>query len=67
MAAFTGISYLVSEGESYTIADDVQVYYENTDTWTTLAQAKTYATSFVGYFDRDPDEGGKIRVIIAEN
>ncbi|WP_409969448.1 S-layer homology domain-containing protein [Bengtsoniella intestinalis] len=67
VSAFTGTSSLVGDGETYVIADDVQVYYKDTDTWTTLAQAKTFGVTFVGYFDRDPDEGGKIRIIIVDN
>ena len=47
------------------IADDVQVYNAVTETWVTLAQAKAFADTFTAYYDRTPETGGQVRVIVA--
>ncbi len=63
--AFTGEDSVVVDGVRYEIDDDVQVYNDMTGYWTTLASAKASCTSFECYYDRDPDLGGEIRVILA--
>ncbi len=66
LIAFDGDDTVVVDGVRYNIDADVQVYSEITDSWvTTLAVAKTYNTTFECYYDRSPDLGGKIRVIVA--
>lgn len=48
------------------IADKVQVYDASTERWITLSQAQAYAVTFTAYYDRTPDTGGQVRVIVAE-
>ncbi len=47
------------------IAPAVQVYDAATQRWTTLAQAQTYAATFTAYYDRAPETGAQVRVIVA--
>lgn len=47
------------------IAADVKVYNAITETWVTLSQAKAFTNTFTAYYDRDPDQGGQVRVIVA--
>ncbi len=63
--AFSGSDSVVINGVRYDIADDLQVYSDSTDSWITLESAKTFNTTFECYYDKSPDEGGKIRVIFA--
>ncbi len=63
--AFSGEDDVVLDGIRYEIASDVQVYNDMTGFWTTLTSAKASCSSFECYYDRDPDEGGQIRVILA--
>lgn len=49
------------------IANKVQVYDAATERWITLSQAQAYAATFTAYYDRTPDTGGQVRVIVAEN
>lgn len=47
------------------IAADVKVYNAITETWVTLSQAKAFTDTFTAWYDRDPADGGQIRVIVA--
>lgn len=47
------------------IAADVKVYNAVTETWVTLSQAKAFTDTFTAWYDRDPADGGQIRVIVA--
>lgn len=47
------------------IASDVKVYNAVTETWVTLSQAKAFTDTFTAYYDREPEQGGQIRVIVA--
>lgn len=47
------------------IASDVKVYNAVTETWVTLSQAKAFTDTFTAYYDREPELGGQIRVIVA--
>lgn len=46
------------------ISEKVQVYDAATGRWTTLAQVQGYASSFTAYYDRAPQTGGQVRVIV---
>ncbi len=65
LLAFDGDSSVVADGIRYTIDTDVQVYSEITESWMTLATAKAYSDTFECFYDRSPEDGGKIRVIFA--
>lgn len=46
------------------IAENVQVYDAATRRWTTLDQVQGYAESFTAYYDRTPQTGGQVRIIV---
>lgn len=46
------------------VAENVQVYDAATERWTTLSQVQGYAASFTAYYDRTPQTGGQVRVIV---
>ena len=47
------------------VSDDVQVYMDNTSSWTTLDTVRAVCDNMTIYYDRTLETGGKIRVIIA--
>lgn len=65
-ADFSGSDTVKAGDWLMTISTDVQVYNETTETWTTLAAAKSFADNFTVYYDKTPQEGGKVRLIVAE-
>lgn len=64
---FDGEDTVVADGYTIPISDDVQVYNETTDTWTTLGAAKAFSSTFTVYYDKTPTTGGKVRLIVAES
>ena len=48
------------------ISENVQVYDKNTNLWMSLEEALTRYQSFTVYYDRNPENGGKIRIITVE-
>lgn len=58
---------VVADGYTISISDDVQVYNETTDTWTTLSAAKAFSNAFTVYYDKTPTTGGKVRLIVVED
>ena len=63
---FDGTDYVVVDGLKAPIAHNVQVYNTETEQWTTLEEAKSYASSFTVYYDRTLSDGGQIRIILTE-
>ncbi len=58
--------YVVSEGMKIPLAETVHIYMADQDKWITdLSQARTYSDDMTVYYDRTVEEGGKVRVIIA--
>lgn len=56
-------------GVSYPVASNVQCYNKTTKTWFVpgkagMEAARAYSDSLTLYYDRAPDEGGKIRIIV---
>lgn len=57
-------------GTSYPISKEVQCYNKTTKTWFTtkgqecVEEARAYSDSLTLYYDRDPNQGGKIRLIV---
>ena len=48
------------------IASDVVVYIEGTDTWgATLEDVRTYFDDLTVYYDKTPETGGMVRVVVA--
>ena len=65
-SSFDGTDYVVVDGLRTPIAENVQVYNTETEQWTTLEAAKSYADSFTVYYDQTLSGGGQIRVILTE-
>ncbi len=56
-------------GVTYPISDKVQCHNETTETWFKpgkegMEAARAYSDNLTLYYDRDPNEGGKIRLIV---
>ena len=48
------------------ISDNVQCYNAETKTWfSSLAECLSYSNDLTVYYDRNPNEGGKVRVVVA--
>lgn len=62
-SAFDGEDYVVLEGFRVPIADDVQVYNEDTGTWIDLAGAKSYSDTLRVYYSGALGGDAKVRVI----
>ncbi len=63
---FDGLEATVVNGVRIPVADEVQVYNTEAKQWTTLEEAKSFASSFTVYYDKSPSSGGQIRVILTE-
>ena len=63
---FTGGDAVRAGDWLLTISGEVQVYNDATETWTTLEAAKSFTDQFTVYYDRTPETGGKVRLIVAE-
>jgi hypothetical protein len=56
-------------GVTYPVSDKVQCYNKTTGKWLTpgkegLTAARAYADTLTLYYDRTPDQGGKIRMVV---
>lgn len=59
--------FLTVNGITYPVADDVQCYNAAAGEWfNTLDDARSFASVLTAYYDRDPADGGKIRIVVAE-
>lgn len=66
LKAFSGSTALNSAGKLIPIADDVSVYHSKYEKWITLSTAFAECSVFTCYYDKTPEEGGKIRLILAQ-
>lgn len=58
---------LTVNGVVYPVADNVQCYNAAAGEWfDSLDDARRFSAVLTAYYDRDPAEGGKIRVVVAE-
>lgn len=64
---FTGTESVLADGYHIPISDEVEVYNDASDQWTTLSAAKAFSDSFTVYYDKTPSTGGQIRLIVAES
>ena len=58
-----------NNGQLFPISDEVQCFLKGSDVWMDadeLSQALGFSEKFTVYYDRAPEEGGKVRVIVAE-
>lgn len=67
--------YLTLGGKRYPVAQNVQCYFQTTGTWfntegsdgwTALETALNYADTVTVYYDRAPEQGGKIRMVVVK-
>jgi len=58
---------LTVNGVTYPVADNVQCYNAAAGEWfKSLDDARRFSSTLTAYYDRDPAQGGKIRVVVAE-
>ena len=60
-----GSTYVTIGGADVPISDNVQVYIDSKDLWTTLSKARAYSNNLSVFYDKAAADGGKIRVVIA--
>ncbi len=59
-------TYVTVNGYSVLVSDQVQCYNKATGKWfDTLAQARAFSDNLTIYYDRTPERGAKIRVVVA--
>lgn len=59
--------YVTIRGEAVRVSDEVACYNRVTDGWfETLDEARAYSANLTVFYDRAPDQGGKIRVVRAD-
>lgn len=63
-SAFDGEDYVVLDGVRVPIADGVQVYNGDNDTWIDLATAKGYDSTITAYYSGTLGGNAKVRVIV---
>ena len=65
LSGFDASDFVTTPKGIYEISKDVQVYLDQTGSFTTLEKAKLFATEFDIYIDRS-ELGKKVRIIIAK-
>ena len=59
--------YLNIGSHTVRVSDKVQCYNEATDVWfSSLDEARAYSDNLTVYYDKSPERGGQIRVVVAE-
>ncbi|MGI6029303.1 MAG: S-layer homology domain-containing protein [Candidatus Heteroscillospira sp.] len=52
---------------TFVVSEDVACYNDATDTWfSSLDEARGFSDNLTLYYDKDPDDGGKIRIVVAK-
>ena len=65
-ATIDGTVWLTHNGQSFPVSEEVQCYNSVSGTWfADLAACRAFSNNLTVYYDRSPDEGGKIRVVVA--
>jgi len=62
-AAFSGEDSVNAGSKVLPISDNVKCYLSSSRTWVDLGAALAYSDTFNIYYDREPEEGGKVRLI----
>lgn len=61
------IGTVIINGVSYPVAGNVGCYNPSTKTWfASLDEARAYSDNLTVYYDRDPAQGGKIRLVVVQ-
>ena len=59
--------YLNIGSRAMLVSKDVQCYNEATDSWfSTLDEARAYSDHLTVYYDKSPERGGQVRIVVAE-
>lgn len=59
--------YLDIGSRAILVSDEVQCYNEATDSWfSSLNEARAYSDHLTVYYDKSPEKGGQIRIVVAE-
>ena len=65
-----GTWYVEAEGNEYRVSDQVEIHLSEADLWLSgtdgLTSALADGYTLTLYYDRSPDEGGQVRIIVAE-
>ena len=62
-----GKTYVTLKTQEMRVSDDVQCYNRTTGTWfEDLTDARAFSDDLTIYYDRPVNEGGKVRVVVAE-
>ena len=64
-AGFDGSDSVTVQGATIPIAKNVSCYISATGSWADLSTARKFSEYFDIYYDRDPKDGGKVRIIVA--
>lgn len=62
--AWNGNDSVTVNGTTYPVSDEIQCYNETTKKWVTYEAARAFSDKADLYYDRAPDEGGKIRILV---
>ena len=62
-SAWKSAEYVTVGGVTYAVSEDVVCYNRTTGKYVTLSAARAFASAANLYYDRTPDQGGKIRVV----
>jgi hypothetical protein len=60
-----GNLYVALESGMLPVSDNVQAYITKTGTWTTLSRARSSSDDLTVYYDRTVEQGGKVRIVVA--
>lgn len=63
----TDTIYVTTSEGTFVVSDDVVCYNAVTESWlNSLDEARSFSNDLQLYFDKDADDGGKIRIIVAK-
>jgi hypothetical protein len=64
-AAFSGEDSVSTNSMVLPISDDVKCYISSSDSWVDLNTVLAFSGELYVYYDRAPEQGGKVRLIVA--
>lgn len=65
-ADFTGNHTVQAGGYLLAVSGGVEVYNEVTGAWTDLETARAFGEDFTVYYDKTPETGGQVRLVVVE-
>ena len=62
-----GVTYVLVRSQEMVVSEDVQCYNRRTGTWfDSLDEARAFSDDLTVYYDRPAEDGGKVRIVVAE-